>query len=241
MPDGGRAKVLIYPDEHTFLAEGGPKGAAGYYNGNIKAILLRADTFLAPPPRAGSKLPPKANYSLLVHEFTHLCMHRDLAYLPPWFSEGVAEYITAAHEGRGVYQFSNPSSAIRKRIRHGLPNDKDQIVLPGIAEVMALNHDAWRKRIENGNPQDFYRSYATSLLIIHTLFHGGEKRREAAKQFLQTQKKHPFIRDPGSGWAIPQWKEAEALLIPIEERKKLQQRIIDYWRPRGLRLRFSSN
>lgn len=228
MPKGGRAKVFIYPDEDSFVAAGGAMGAAGYYSGRKQAIMLRADTFLNPPPPSGSKLPPKADYNLLVHEFTHLCMHRDLAYLPTWFTEGVAEYIAAMHENKGVYQFSNISSSIRRRIKSGLPNDKEHILLPSVAETMSLSSDDWRRRIEKGQIENHYRSYATSLLIVHTLFHGGEKRRGATLEFLQQRQKRPPV------------KGAAQILIPIEERKKLQQRIINYWRPRGLRLKFSS-
>jgi len=228
MPVVNRAKILIYPDEDSFVAGGGVIGAAGFYSGKMKAILLRADTFLTPERRAGSRLAPKADYHLLVHEFTHLCMHRDLAYLPTWFVEGTAEYLAAMYENRGTYQFSNPSSSIRKRIKQCLPNDKDEIVIPGIAETMALDSKKWIAKIEKGSPEDFYRSYATSLLIVHTLFHGGEKRREATRKFLHARKKRP----PEKG--------SESILIPLEERKILQQRIIKYWRPRGLRLKFSS-
>ena len=43
------AKVLIYPNEISFVKAGGAKGTAGYYDGWKQAILLRADTFLKPP------------------------------------------------------------------------------------------------------------------------------------------------------------------------------------------------
>jgi len=33
MPPGGRAKVLIFPDEDSFIKAGGVQGAAGYYSG----------------------------------------------------------------------------------------------------------------------------------------------------------------------------------------------------------------
>jgi hypothetical protein len=220
-------KVLIYPNEEAFLKAGGTHGAAGYYSGRKQAIMLRADTFLSPPPRAGSRLPPKANYDLLVHEFTHLCMHRDLAYLPVWFTEGTAEYIAASHENKGVYQFSNITSSIRKHILKNLPQDKEFVVLPGIVETMSLTHKTWKERIETGFAKDHYRSYATSLLIIHTLFHGGEKRLTTTRNFLDQIHARKRHSDP-----IP-------VLIPPSDRIKLQEMIIKYWKPRGLRLKFS--
>ncbi len=226
MPQGERSKVLIYPDEASFVQAGGASGAAGYYSGRQQAIMLRADTFLIPPPRAGSKLPPKADYDLLVHEFTHLCMHRDLAYLPVWFTEGTAEYIAATHANKGVYQFSNINSIIRRHIQRNLPLDQDHITLPGIAETIALNHKTWRTRIEHAPAEDSYRSYATSLLIVHTLFHGGPKRREATRLFLNNIRK----RQPPT--------QQTQILIPTADREKLQNMIISYWKPRGLRIKF---
>ncbi len=220
-------KVLIYPDEESFLKAGGPHGAAGYYSGRQQAIMLRADTFLSPPPRAGSKLPPKANYDLLVHEFTHLCMHRDLGQLPVWFTEGTAEYIAAAHENKGVYQFSNITASIRKHILKNLPLDKEFVVLPSIEETMSLTHKTWKERIETGSAEDHYRSYATSLLIIHTLFHGGEKRLNITRSFLDQIHARKRLSDP-----IP-------VLIPPSDRMKLQKMIVNHWKPRGLRLKFS--
>ncbi|MBK1829494.1 hypothetical protein JIN77_02055 [Verrucomicrobiaceae bacterium R5-34] len=228
MPKDGRAKVYIFPDQDSFVAAGGPKEAAGYYSGRKQAIMLRADTFLSPPPPSGSRLPPKADYGLLVHEFTHLCMHRDLAHYPTWFQEGVAEYLAAMHETGGVYQFSKVPSSIKRRIKRHLPNDQDHIVLPGIAETMALSSEQWRKRIEQGEAENHYRSYGTSLLIVHTLFHGGSKRRAATREFLAKIQQRPPV------------KQADQALIPLDERSALQKRIVDYWRPRGLRLEFSS-
>lgn len=226
MPTGGRAKVLMFPNEDSFVQAGGIPGAAGFYNGRREAIMLRADSFLKPPPPAGSKLPPKADYALLVHEFVHLCMHRKLAYLPTWFIEGVAEYIAAAHENDGVYRLDKITSAITKRVKRNLPNDKDQINLPSVSETMSLTPKTWRERVENGDPADSYRMYGSSLLIVHTLFNGGEKRRTATREYLNTLR--PRAR----------MNERTQKLIPLNERDKLQQRIAKFWRPRGLRIRF---
>ena len=227
MPDGNRAQVLIFPDEESFVKAGGVAGAAGYYDGRKKAIMLRADTFLMPPPPNGSRLPPKADWDLLVHEFVHLCMHRDLAYLPIWFIEGVAEYFAAAHVNHGVYRFDNIIPSIRDRIKQGIPHEKDTITLPTVSETMALTPQTWRKSVELGDPKDSYRNYASSLLLVHTLFHGGEKRRQTTRVFLNNIQQRKKL--------APQVE----LLIPNEQREKLQKRIRNYWRPRGLRIQFN--
>ena len=229
MPEGGRAKVLIFPDEESFVKNGGAYGAAGYYSGRKQAIMLRADTFLQPPSPASSRLPPKADYDLLVHEFVHLCMHRDLGYLPTWFSEGVAEYIAAAHTNDGVYRFDNITSEIRNRIKAGLPNDKEHIRMPSVKETMQLTSESWREKLEHGDDADGYRLYASSLLIVHTLFHGGEKRRADTRTFLQNLRPRKLLN------------QKVELLIPEKDRDQLQQRISNYWRPRGLRIKFESD
>jgi len=229
MPKKGTAKILIYPDEESYIKEGGSLHSAGVYLGKKSSILLRADTFLRPKQPSESKLPPKADYSLLVHEFTHLCMHRDLASLPPWFSEGTADYLAAAYVNHGVYDFSYITSAIRKRIRHQLPNDKDTITLPSIIDTMALNSTTWKKRLTDSDAHDGYRAYATSLLIVHSLFHGGKKRRDATRNYLEKVQKQPRVR------------VKDQSLIPVKECQILQQRIIDFWRPRGLRIKFEKS
>lgn len=229
MPKGGRAKVLIFPDEDTFVQAGGIVGAAGYYSGRKEAILLRADTFLEPAQSSGSKLPPKADYRLLVHEFVHLCMHRDLAYLPTWFTEGVAEYMAAAHVNNGVYRFNNIASAIRQRVKQCIPQDTDVITLPKVRETMNFTAKTWQTRIEQGDTRDSYRPYGTSLLLVHTLFHGGEKRRDATRTFLTNIRARKPLSD-----------QVE-VLIPSKDRDTIEQRVARYWRPRGLRIKFSAD
>lgn len=227
MPPGGRAKVLIFPDEDSFIKAGGVQGAAGYYSGKKAAIMLRADTFLH-PPTAGSRLPPKADYDLLVHEFVHLCMHRNLGYLPTWFSEGVAEYFAAAHTDFGVYRFDHILQSIRNRVKQALAHENNLLTLPGVVETMPLTPKTWQNRIVHGKAVDSYRMYGSSLLIVHALFHGGTERRNATRTFLQNIN----ARKPAANQV--------ELLIPTKERNQLQKRITTYWRPRGLRLKFST-
>lgn len=226
MPQKGRAKIFIYPDEESFLKEGGSPNAAGTYVGRKAAVLLRADTFLTPPSRPGSKLPPKANYDLLVHEFTHLCMHGNLGYVPVWFSEGTAEYLAAAHQHKGNYDFSNIARYIRDRIKNHLPQEKSVIRLPSIEQTLALNHQSWQQQIRDGKAEDNYRVYASSLLIVHTLFHGGQKRRDATRTFIENCHKRTLR------------PETTNVLLPKTERNQLQKRIIAYWKPRGLHIEF---
>lgn len=226
MPGGGRAKVLVYPDEDAFVKAGGAPGAAGYYTGRKKAVLLREDTFLKVPPPAGSRLPPKADYDLLVHEFVHLCMHRVIGHTPTWFTEGVAEYFAVAHETGGVYRFDNIIQAIRRRIKQGPHPGMDAIPFPGIVETMALTPETWREKIAYGEPNEARRIYCTSLLIVHTLFHGGQAQLDATRAFLE-----------GIRTRTPLGAKVEQL-IPAKDRGKLQERIAAYWRPRGLRISF---
>lgn len=232
---GGTAKVIICPDEISFLKSGGTPGAAGIYSGRKQAILLRADTYLNPPRPDDSKLPPKANHDLLVHEFTHLCMHQWLAKLPVWFTEGTAEYLAAAHQNKGTYQFSNICTTISRHIKRNLPLDKDTITLPNIKETLNHTRKSWRDRIKNGDPTDHYRSYATSLLLVHTLFHGGQNRRDATSNFLTHIQKH-YPRPPIK---IQQFAAAQSsTLFPPLKHQQLQQRIVRYWRPHGLHIKF---
>ncbi|NWK56145.1 hypothetical protein HW115_11030 [Verrucomicrobiaceae bacterium N1E253] len=227
MPQGKRANIYIYPDEASFIREGGSPNAAGTYVGKKSAVLLRADTFLTPPPRQGSKLPPKADYDLLVHEFTHLCMHGHLGYLPIWFSEGTAEYLAAAHQSHGRYDFSNMTRHIRDRIKQHLPQEKGIIKLPSLSDTLKQNHQSWQRNIEQNDPNVSYQYYASSLLIVHGLFHGGPKRLKATTEFVNQCHNRKFRH------------KASNLLLPSETHAELEQRIITYWRPKGLHIQFT--
>lgn len=227
MPTQQKARVFIYPDEESFVKAGGCPDAAGYYSGRQVAVLLRADTFLKPVNPA-SRLQPKANFDLLVHEFTHLCMHRDLRHLPSWFAEGTAEYLAATHQSHGQYQFTNVERCIRQRIQRHLPNDQGVIVLPGITDTLNLNGETWRTRILDLDIDDHYRSYATSLLLVHTLFHAGKQRRHDTLQFLKSHQTRSATAN------------AVNILLPVEQHRQTEQRIIKYWRPHGLHLRFQA-
>lgn len=227
MPDTQRAQIHIYPDEDSYLRHGGAPNTAGVYRSKTASILLRADAFFTPPQRPGSRLPPKADYDLLVHEFTHLCMHGNLGYVPVWFSEGTAEYLSAAHQHQGSYDFKRIHSHIVERIKRHLPNDPDTIQLPRLDRVMAMDYPAWTDYIKEQAHEDHYRIYATSLLLVHTLFHGGEARREATRRFIADC--HDRSRRA----------DAAERLLPAAERKQLQQRIIQYWKPKGLKISFA--
>ncbi len=160
-----------------------------------------------------------------MHELVHTGMSGLLRHLPPWLSEGIAEYIAVCHKGNGYYTFHDVGTSVRDRIRDtlGTVREGEVRVLP-VAEVTGFNQEGWMKATRsfaNGNP---YLPYATALLLAHYHLNGGQLRREKIANYLKT------LHGLGSRDAAP--------AFGTENPADIETRLAKYWKPRGLNLEF---
>ena len=224
-PKGEKPRIILYSDSLDYHSAGGPHGSTGYYDGRRQRVLIRADIFLNPPTAQPTRLLPKPNEDLLVHELTHLCMHDLLWRTSPWFFEGLAEYMAAAHTAGGAYDFTRIDSAIRDHVRRNLPPDEDHLILlPPLQEVLTTTSAQWIEGNKRAAGHAIYRPYAASLLLIHYHLHGTE-RRKAVDTYLQTALAH---RDPRRPRPI----------LDVGSTIDIQSRLTKFWEPRGLPLQF---
>jgi hypothetical protein len=225
-PPGAKKPVVrLCRNEERFEEAGGPRSSTGYYSGRKQEILIRADIFLNPPRARPSRLQPKPNEDLLVHELTHLGMHGVVAKSPPWFYEGMAEYMAAGHQAGGNYSFHNIDSTIRDHIRNYLPPGKDgSIPFPALGPLMTLNGKQWIDANKRSEGEDAYRPYAAALLLVHYHLHG-KTRREKLRRYLEELAAYKDFRKPRPRLATG----------PPDE---IQERLHRYWFPKGLNLRF---
>lgn len=221
-------EVRLCADAEGFEHLGGPVGAAGYYDGRKPHILLRADFFLTPPQARPSLLAPRPNEDILVHELCHAHMDRIVALGRPWVFEGLAEYFSAAHEGGGRFDFKNSISRIRAHVRKNQPLAADgTIPLPRLSHLTSLTSRSWLDERQLSAPQDAYRPYVASLLLVHYHLEGGPERRELLQTYLTALQEYRSRRQPRPDITIPQ---------PAEVEERLQK----FWSERGLQLRFTS-
>lgn len=92
-------EVALYPAENfKNIVVGGPEWAEGLFDGRLR-IPVRAEQL---DGRALGSLP-----TVLRHELVHalLAQMSDSRSLPPWFDEGVAQRLSCADQGCGVFSF----------------------------------------------------------------------------------------------------------------------------------------
>ena len=226
-PQKSITDILLCKDETSFAKAGGNKGAVGWWDGDKGRVLIRADYFLAPPRTENSRLQAQPDEGLLVHELVHASMSASLWRLPPWFTEGIAEYFSVCHQGNGWYLFRDLESLIRNHLRHAVSRNKvgQHFHLIPVSSILGLNHQGWIKASQNQPGGNAYLPYATALLLVHYHLHGGAERREKTSAHLQKiQNLSPRNTSPA---------------FPTEDAEVIQKRLVNYWSSRGLQLIFS--
>ncbi|BDC52537.1 hypothetical protein F183_A48520 [Bryobacterales bacterium F-183] len=102
--------------------------------------------------------PASATDRVLLHEFTHLLLHRTTATLPQWLEEGLAEFFSTTRIINGYAEF-------------GLPIPEHQRNLQFLGYLRASDLTAVRKNgIHYEEPELANRFYATSWMLVHMLY-----------------------------------------------------------------------
>ena len=221
-PEGKRPRIAIYSTDQTYQKAGGYPGSSGHYAMHGGLMLIHGGYLTRPPDAGRSKLAPRNDEDLVVHEIVHLCMHRLNHGLPQWLAEGIAEYFAAAHTGAGRFSFANMDAAIREHLRVRLSPDDPGIPLVRVADLVGLDGRGWHEYLTALPADERYRAYATALLLAHYQVHGGAKRVEVLKTTLT---------------AASQRRRPLELLTP-ESADAAQEALVRYWKPKGLTLEF---
>lgn len=222
-PEGRRARIAIHARAAAYKAEGGVHGTAGMYVARQGLVLIQGDYLVRPPDAARSRLAPKNDEDLVVHELVHLCMHRTNAGLPQWLIEGLAEYFASAHTGAGRFSFGNMDQVIREHLRTRLSPDDPGIPLVPVADLVRLDGGGWLRYLNSLPADERYRAYATALLLAHQQLHGGKERTEGLRKAL----------------AGPRSNRRPLVPIAPEAAAATQATLIRYWKPKGLTLEFA--
>ena len=219
-PEGKRPRIAIHARSSSYQKEGGAPGTAGMYISRQGLVLIQGEYLVRAPDAARSRLAPKNDEDLVVHELVHLCMHRTNAGLPQWLVEGLAEYFACAHSGAGRFSFGNMDQVVREHLRTRLSPDDPGIPLVPVADLLRLDGRGWFRYLNDLPVDERYRAYATALLLAHQQLHGGKERIAALRTAL----------------ASPRSNRHPALLIAPESAIATQTSLIRYWKPKGLTL-----
>lgn len=166
----------------------------GLYLGEEQRLLVPYSSLGA--ERLGSRLTlrKRSDTTTLVHEIVHQVMHRYLPLLPTWFSEGIAEYVSALPYQNGRFEFRNAERGLKKRLEEQYRSDGRRVdgVLPpsyflsGVKSVGKV--DSGRGNIDPGREapgrgaagsalaaeegwSGTVREYRDALLFVYFLMH----------------------------------------------------------------------
>jgi hypothetical protein len=219
-----KGQLLILEHDADYLAAGGPKNTAGYYDGAKNRTLINWTHFRNNTTQ--TRLLQEPAFDLIIHELTHLSMHNLMWKCQPWLSEGIAEYMASSHVGRGNFDFSRMDLAIRKRIeKHTKPGSISSGVL-GIRHLLSLSSKAWLERTAKIDAWEALKAYNCALLLSHYCLHGGAGRLKATREHFEALH------------TIQTTIQEKPRLILKNDAKKIEVSIAEYWKKRGLRVRF---
>jgi len=221
-PPGAKPLIVITSHEEAYLKAGGAKGTAGYYNGTLERVIIQWEYFRAKPEK--TRLIPEANYDLIVHELTHLGMHQFLSLSRPWLTEGVAEYLTAAHTFQGQFDFTNLDRSIRGRLTRNSPPGQKTISALNLKSTLEMDARSWHRMTVTKEPFETLDAYKSALLLTHFYFHGGDERRAKMKAHLDQL------------FQITRLTKNLPTLVAQQEIPDIQEKLTRYWATQGLRL-----
>ncbi len=89
----------------------------GLYLGDEQRLLVPYSSLGAKQLGSRLTLRKSSDTTTLVHEIVHQVMHRYLPVLPTWFSEGIAEYVSAVPYQNGRFEFRNSERGLKERLK----------------------------------------------------------------------------------------------------------------------------
>ena len=219
-----KGQLLILEHDADYLAAGGAKNTAGYYDGVKNRTLINWTHFRK--NKTQTRLLQEPAFDLIIHELTHLSMHNLMWKCQPWLTEGIAEYMAASHVGRGTFDFSRIDHSIHKRIeKHTKPGSISSEVL-GIRPLLSLSSKGWLERTAKVDAWEALKAYNSALLLSHYCLHGGAERLKKTRQHFEALHMIQTNRQK-----VPH-------LITVDKAKTIEIAIADYWKKRGLRVKF---
>lgn len=221
-PEKSPFQIHIHQDTDSFLAAGGAMGTAGFYARRTQTALLQWD-FLFDRNTRPDRI-PEPNFDLMIHELAHLSMHGLIPRIEVWLSEGIAEYLVAAHIQSGLYRFDKIDIAIVKRIKNRHPDSNGSFNLPPLSKLLSATSRDWLATSKGKSGDQALEPYDASLLLVHYSFHGGAERRKKTRL---------YFRQAHQG-------KPEALLFPVEKAPAIEKALVTYWKKKGLKLSFRS-
>lgn len=175
----------------------------GLYLGKEKELLVPYSSLGAVRKGTRLSLRKSSDTSTLIHEIVHQVMHEWLPVIPTWFSEGMAEYISAVPYQNGRFEFSNAERGLKETLeeQHRITGSVEGVKRPSEYFEPYLVSDAkWKAEDEKeegngpdlssvvpaGRPADpdgwtgLVSEYRDSMLTVYFFMHLYDQRNPGA-------------------------------------------------------------
>ena len=227
-----RGVIRLFVDEASYHAAGGLEATVGTYRPQGGEVLIWTRGLVEPDPEQRVfRLPKARQYDLLVHELSHQATGREFRRLPIWFSEGVAEYLAAAHFAPGRYSFKNPTDSIKAHVKKYLGDvaKQEKFEIVGLKPLMAMDGRAWAENTRSGVGHGPFLKYVSAVLLLHYFCHLDPERNhgEVIRNFVAALR---------SGQTVS--RATVEQLLRGRRLGDIEAEIESFWNSRGLRVEF---
>ncbi|MGI9244984.1 MAG: hypothetical protein ACR2RV_29545, partial [Verrucomicrobiales bacterium] len=227
-----RGIVRIYNDEAAYHKAGGLPATVGTYRPRGGEVLIWTRGLQEPDPEQGAfRLSKARQYDLLVHELSHQATGREFRRMPTWFTEGVAEYLAAAHFAPGRYSFKDPAESIKIHVKKYLGDlaKQDRFGIVALRPLTSMDGRTWAENTRLGTGHGPFLKYVSAVLLLHYFCHLDPERNhgEVVRNFVAA------LRDgqPGSRAMVEQLLRGRGF-------EEIEEVIEEFWNAEGLRIEF---
>jgi len=220
-PPDGYFQTRLFRSRISYHHAGGPENSGGAYFRSKKQIWVPLEALGVERTSSGFSLDRDRDNALLIHEITHQVMHRWLADIPVWVSEGFAVFVESLPYRRGEFRFKRQDLEAFFKRRLG---QADPVVLLHPSDVMNLTHEKWWDNM--ADPGNQSRQYASSFALIQYFLFGDEE---------PPQRLYAYFRDLEAG---KKHSEAVKRLLRGRTAGQLADDIRDYFRKEGVKVAF---
>lgn len=183
----GKYEILLFEKKEDYVKAGGPPSSAGVFIGGRNVVMVPLTSLGVRPVGSGYMLDRDKANGTLIHEITHQLTPGPYFNVGArgWFSEGIAEYLTATPYRSGAFKVkSNFDDIVAYATAYGKDDRRGRalgtkIDAPALRDFMLMSYDAFTGPRANFN-------YGFGLLLTTYFLHlDGEGDGARMKEFLK--------------------------------------------------------
>ncbi|GEM_PF-1171023 len=235
-----RYEAVMVADKAKYMKMGGLPNSAGFFSRRMNRTIIPFESLGIVKKGTNWVFDGKRRYfGTLVHELTHHATSHWRG-MPPWFEEGLADYMQAMPYRSGRFLFTSPGSAVAASIRNYeettvgsgvIPDGNLLMVHP--RDLFLLDRPTWNQTMQNEVAAA--RNYASSAVLVYFFMH--EDGRGDGAHFIQWM--HAWRSAVFSRRALEYGALIAKHLVRGRSDAELEAEIAEAMSKRGLRIKFA--